>query len=186
LGEFAFVEPDEFRSRMVAEIPKLAAFLDSALRLEDKVPLGFEVSHQDLELPLLEDRSGPGDGVLLVADPVKYVSTGLSTSPYDRTLHFWITDEEALRLSSEISQPWGKDQVPNDRESNHWPLLSKVAAAKYGGLVVLPGQVSSLESEAADLKSKTKSTSLREALERISSVCRSAQNYRLGLYVYGE
>ncbi len=178
-GEAQIVSPEEFRATIVREIPKLAQFLEEVLSLRGKPSFGIEFSDLDLRLPLMEDQDGPGAGVVLAADPNRYSSTKLSTSPYDRTLHFWITDHECDELWSEMSQ--------NTRnKETDWPFLSKVVTARYGGLVVAPGDVDALASETARLRRETGRISLTRALDRILSVCRSAQHYHLGLYLPGE
>jgi hypothetical protein len=184
--EIHFVNPEEFKAKMVHELPKLALFTEEVLDLSGKLPLGVKISDQSLELPLMKDRSGPGYGVILAADPVRYVSTRLSTSPFDRMLHFWITDDEANQLWSEISMFETELNNGDERAAPRYPMLSKVAGAKYGGLVVLPSEVTSIALESATLQERTENGTLKLALERISSVCMSAESYHLGIYVPGE
>src|SRR5579859_1810448 len=74
------VNPEEFLAKMVSEIPKLAEYLEQQLGLEDKPELGVEVSRETLELPHIEDRDGPGGGVVLAADPKTFAMTSAATS----------------------------------------------------------------------------------------------------------
>ncbi|HSS99441.1 MAG TPA: hypothetical protein VLK33_20540 [Terriglobales bacterium] len=176
----SFTEPQDFRSSMVREIQALASFINQNLQLEGKSSFGIQFSDQEFLLPLMEDQKGPGSGIILAADPIKFSSFHTLTSPNDRTLHFWITEDESQELWSEIS----KDQNENVEES--WPFLSKMVEAKYGGLVILPSEIADLAAEGNKLKLQTNSLSLKDALNRVLSVCKSAQNYSLGLFLPGE
>jgi hypothetical protein len=180
-GNSPILTPKDFRTAIVREIPKLTQYLEEVLNLEGKPSVGVEFSDLDLRLPLMEDQEGPGDGVVLAADPKRYSLTKLSTSSYDRTLHFWITDQECEELWSEMSR-----NAPSSETENDCPFLSKVVTARYGGLVISPGDVDALSSETARLKERISRISLIRALDRISSVCRSARNYHLGLYLHGD
>jgi hypothetical protein len=174
-----FVSPEEFRAEKVLELAKLGSYIEEELGLQDKPSLGVEFFSESLELPLIEDRAGnPGSGIVLVADPMKYSVFGFSTSPFDRAIHFWITPEENRALYSEISAIAGVDTL--------WPLLLKVAEAKYGGLAILPEEIPQLAAETVDLAAKSKNSSVQDALEKLQSISRSAQHYHLGLYISGE
>jgi hypothetical protein len=171
-----FVDPEEFRAEKVSEMPKLGAYLEEELGLRDKPSLGVEFSSESFELPLIEDRAGPGGGVTLVADPVTYSETGLSTSPFDRHIHFWITPEENRALYSEISTLGGRDHP--------WPLLSRVVQSKYG-LALLPKDIPLLAAEIVGFGAKSRDRTVHDALEKLQSICRSACNYDLGLFIGG-
>ena len=177
----SIVTPEMFRTMIVREMPKLGKFIEERLNLEGNPSLGIEFSNSDLRLPFVEDQDGPGAGVVLAADPLQYSRTKLSTSANDRTLHFWITDEECDDLWTEMSQNGGNNEI-----EDVWPLLSKVVTARYGGLVIAPNDVDALASETARLRSRITRVSLVGALDRILSACRSAKNYHLGFYIYGE
>ncbi len=58
-----YVDLKEFEGRILLEIPKVADFVEKELALVGKPSFGVEVSHARLELPLMEDRDGPGQGV---------------------------------------------------------------------------------------------------------------------------
>ncbi len=174
-----FVDPAEYRAQVVAEIPRVAAFIDKALQLEEKPSLGVEVSHESLELPLIEDHDGPGRGVVLVTDVRKYAREKTATSQYDRAVHYWITEEEELALTKEIMTR-GEDY------KTKWPLLWQVGGARYGGLAIPREDVARLALESERLGSETDKTEIRHVLRRIQSVCRSAENYHLGIFIPGE
>lgn len=179
-----FVDPDQFRSEKVSEMLNLGTHLEEALGVRDKPSLGVEFSNESLELPLIEDRPGPGGGVLLISDPVKFAESGKMTSPYDRRIHFWVTEDEGDELSLEISaQSAGKSEGQNP-----WALLQEVARAnsEYGGLIIYPEQIPQLAAEANEFVTKSRSASARGALEKIESICRSARNYRLGIRIHGK
>lgn len=176
LGEVPLEEPSEsFRRRMVEKILDLAAFLETELELRTKPPLGIKTMEGSLELPLIEDHDGPGGGVLLVADPAQFVQTRTATSPFDRAIHFWITTEEADEL-------YHTTHSANDDRAVEWPLLAQVAEP-YTPVAIAPARVDELAAECKRLASTAASAALKEALKRILSVCRSATNYHLGIYV---
>ncbi len=181
-----FVDPDQFRAEKVLEMANLGVYLEQALGVEGKPSLGVEFSNESLELPLMEDRAGPGGGVLLVSDPLKFAENGMLTSPYDRRIHFWVTEDEGNELYSEISTL--VQSAGNSEEQNKWALLQRVAAAgsEYGGLVVYPEQVPQLAAEATEFATKSRAAPARDALEKIESICRSAGNYRLGICIHGK
>jgi hypothetical protein len=179
-----YVSRDEFRAEKVSEMHELGSYLEQALGVQDKTSLGVEFSNESLELPLMEDRAGPGGGIILAADPTKFSLTNISTSAFDRAVHFWITEKETEELYSEMSEV---EKLSGRHEGQDgWPLLSSVLGSEYGGLVVSPHEVIQLASELADFTTLSKSGSVRDALERLQSICRSAQNYHLGLYAPGK
>jgi hypothetical protein len=93
--------PEEFREWAIEDMPRLAALIEEKLNLEHKLSLGVEVSAESLELPLVEDSAGRGNqtaNVYLVAHPEAFLQKRTPTSPWDRLLHFWITDDEYGRL----------------------------------------------------------------------------------------
>ena len=169
-------ELGEFRARMVAEIPKLADYLQEQLELRNKTPMGVEMSKESLELPFIEDRDGPGGGVLLAADPKKFAATRVATSPFDRATHFWITPDEIEQLGSAVAKAEG---------SNRYLLLKRVADSSYGALFI-PDEIPRLADECNAFLAEPGSRALRDALMRLQSICRSAQHYHLGIYVAGK
>lgn len=157
----------EFRAKIIAEMPQLADFIEDKLDLKLRPELGVELSYHKFDIPFMEDRSGPGDFVSLVADPSLYAETGVPTSPLDRTLHFGITREEALGLSAALGV------------NSHWLSLW---ADPYTPVMVPPSKVSELRLECARLQKHT-SPKLLPAIERLLSICHSAEKYGLGIYV---
>lgn len=169
------VPMNEFRARMIAEIPSVARFIDQELKLESRPEQGFEISNQKLELPLIEDRSGPGGGALLVADPAQFVKTGVATSSLDRAVHFWITEQEAEEL-------YQVTHTGADERRSAWQLLAQISEP-YTPVVIPPSEVAELAFECDQLRNGNASLTLKNALDRILLICRSAQSYHLGIYV---
>jgi hypothetical protein len=158
---------EEFRAKIIAEMPQLSSFIEDKLNLKLRPELGVELSSHKFDLPFMEDHSGPGDFVLLVADPSLYAETGAPTSSLDRTLHFGITREEALGLSDALGA--------NSRWLSLW-------ADPYTPVMVPPSKVSGLRLECTRLQKHT-SQKLLPAIERLLSICHSAEKYGLGIYV---
>src|SRR6267143_499102 len=102
-AESVAASAESFRSEMVREIPKLADFIEQALKLRSKPSLGVHFSSETVDLPYFEDHAGPGGGIILAADPGEFVRTGLSTSPFDRATHFWLTEGEENLLYLELN-----------------------------------------------------------------------------------
>jgi hypothetical protein len=167
-----FVE--SFQASAVAELPAFAGFIEKSLNLSDKRSLGIALSNDDLELPLIEDRLGPGRFSVVTADPDKYATNpGMPTSPFDRTLHFWITEDEYDDLYAEIEK------------SSDANLLRRIAEGSYQNVVIEPEEVGDLASECTRLEGRTSNARLVGALRRIRSVCTSAKNYKLGICIPG-
>lgn len=172
-----------FRAAAVQELPIFGRFLEEALGLKHKQSLGYFWSKMDLELPLVEDRDGPGRPVALVADPDQYSGhEGVPTSNFDRALHYWITDEEYQFLYNEIAG------IASDRDAplqDQYALLRRVAEGSYTSVVIKPEEVPDLAAECTKMETATSNTKLHDALQRILSVCRSAMNHRLGICIPG-
>jgi hypothetical protein len=169
------IDANEYKSRVVQAMPKMATYLEEQLGLKDRPSLGITTSNDILELPLIHDQRGPGRGVVLAADPIKYSRERISTSRYDRAIHYWITDEEADELWAAIRT-----------NPTNWPILSRVAGATDGGAIMSSDEVPKLNSEVDKLAELPIQPGLRDALKRISSVCESAKSYHLGIYVPGQ
>jgi hypothetical protein len=172
------VDPTDYRARLLEELPKVAAFIEKELKLEDKPSLGIDVSTNRLELPLIEDHEG-SRSVILAADPDLYAFERVPTSDLDRTVHYWVTGEEEYVLMDAIANTGGN-------YDENWPLLWEVAGAHDGGAAILAQDVHRLAQEAESFRSRTQDTKLKDVLRRLVSVCRSAQNYRLGIYISGQ
>jgi hypothetical protein len=165
-----------FRTEMIREIPNLASFIEGELNLESKPSLGVHFSTESFELPFMEDHAGQGGSIILALDPAEFVRTRLSTSPFDRAIHFWLTEEEERELYLETSTSG----------SPSMPLLMQVAQSGFGGLILPPGQMAQLATESAALKLKTSNYRVHAALDKLLSICRSAEYYHLGIYIPGE
>ena len=168
---------DVLLAKARADLPNLADFLEAALDLRNKPSLGYELSKHELELPLVEDRIGSGRPVVITAEPDKYaVGTGLPTSHFDRTMHFWITEEDYDSLYAILE----KESLSSD-----YPLLGRIVAGSYQNVAIQPNEIKKLNLECQHLRSELCQSSLANALLNIESVGRSATNYNLGICVPG-
>jgi hypothetical protein len=173
-----------FRTEMASEIPGLAAYIDNALVLRDRPSLGATFSDDTLELPQVEDYDGPGGGIVLSADPMQFVRTGLPSSKFDRALHFWLTENEVEALALEISK--GHKEAPAGGPEEDMSLLARVVASEFGGLVVLPEEVPRLAHQCTALKKGSPDKEGQAATDKLLSLCRSAAHYHLGMYIPGQ
>lgn len=165
-----------FRPAMVEEISKLASYLEEALELKEKPTSTIQAGAGSLDLPHIEDQAGQGGGVILASDPAQFVKTGLATSPSDRAIHFWLTEDEERALYLELSK--------ENPESS--PLLLKICQSAFGGLILSAEQMPALAAESAALKGKTTDRIVEAALDKLLSICRSAGFYHLGVYIPGQ
>lgn len=168
---------NHFRSDMLDEIPKLAKFIENFLEIQNKTSLGVSFSDDTLELPEFEDRPGPGGGVILVRDPKKFVETGLPTSQFDRATHFWLTEEEASSLLTELAR--------GESSSTELSTLRMIAQSGYGGLALSNDDVTELGKECEFLNDANTSPAVHSALEKLFAIYRSAQAYSLGIFIPG-
>jgi hypothetical protein len=168
---------DVLLAKARADLPNLADFLEAALDLRNKPSLGYELSKRVLELPLVEDRIGSGRPVVITADPNKYAAgKALPTSDLDRTIHFWITEEDYDSLYATLE----KEGLSSD-----YPLLRRIVTASYQNVAIQPNEIKNLNLECQHLRSELGQSSLANALLNIESVGRSAMNYNLGICVPG-
>ena len=179
--ENPYVDPDEFRKEMVAEIPKLAAYLDSQEPFKDRSSLGVEVSHENLELPGMEDRDGSGEGVVLVSD-LRLLSnhTGVP-SPYDRALHFWVSSEDESKLYDALVKISGSYEIAE----RDWPMLYRVSQSEYGAQFT-QDDVDLLQNEVHRFRNSKADASLNDAMDILRSICKSAKAYNLAIFVPGD
>jgi hypothetical protein len=168
----------EHKASVLNEIGRVAAFVEKELELQNRTSLGIDESNASFELPHIEDHDGPGRSVILAADPYRYVLERVPTSEYDRKVHYWLTDEEELALMDAIAGAEGDGNV-------NWPLLSQVGGARHEGGVITRGDVPNLAEEIVHFRAMSQDVKLREALDRVQSICRSAESYHLGIYIPG-
>ena len=165
----------------LSDLPKLAQFLEVRLGLSGKKSLGHTFLADPLELPLIYDRLGSGRPVIVVADPEKYRHRqGIPTSELDRTIHFWITDEEYDALYSTL-EALHRPETASAGEQYH--LLWEIASNYYGDVSISSDQVNSVISECKQLGQQQ--PLLNAALEKIALVSQSANNYNLAIYIPG-
>jgi hypothetical protein len=172
--------PEEFREWAIEDMPRLAALIEEKLNLEHKLSLGVEVSAESLELPLVEDSAGRGNqtaNVYLVAHPEAFLQKRTPTSPWDRLLHFWITDDEYGRLFDLLH---GTAASKRD-----FQMLARIAEQDvYGSLAFQFADVVVLAAE-CEVIAGDSNAQVGEIVEKILLVCRSAMAYNLGLVVEG-
>lgn len=166
----------EFKAAVLREIPTVAGYLEKEMTLVGKPSHGVTFSSANFDLPLIEDHPGPGGPIVLVSDLAKYAQQKVSISEYDRVVHYWITEEEEDAIASAISEAGGGDD-------SRWPLLLEISGAHLAGAGIPPNEIAKLIDESERLPQETRQSRVKDALRRIISVCRSAQNYRLGIYV---
>jgi hypothetical protein len=174
---------ESLRELATSDLPRFAEFLEEALQLKHKSSLGYELSNQELELPLVEDHVGSGRPVAIVADPVRYaLNEGLPTSQWDRTIHFWITEEEYDQLYAILEK---HRQFLESSDFGEYPLLWRIVTESYGNVAIQANEVEELSSECQRLSKKLGLPLVSGALLKIESICRSAQNYKLGICITG-
>lgn len=176
-----YVDPDEFRADVVAEIPKLAAYLDGQEPFKEKASLGVEVSHENLDLPGMEDRDGDSEECMLVSDLKRFSSANGMRGPYDRALHFWVNSADESKLYGALVRISGSDEIAE----RDWPMLYRVAQSQYGAEFTQE-EVELLQNELGRFRKGHADIGLNDAMDILASICKSAKAYNLAIYVPGE
>lgn len=166
----------QMRSLAVQDIASLAKFVERELHLEGAPSQGVVIT----PIAKHSGEAGPGGPALLVADPHQYLSNGfVPTSARDRTVEYWISDEEGDLMYDKVHAARGAvSQWPE------LPLLARVCESKYEDLVILPSEVTSLKEECIRMTGTW--ADLRPALERIARICDMASGKQLGIVVLGQ
>ncbi len=156
----------------VQDIGLLAKFVERELQLEGVPSRGVNITSVAKHV----QQVGPGGPALLVADPRQYLSNGfVPTSSRDRTVEYWISDEEGDLMYDKLHASHGT------ASSGSAPLLERVCESKYEDLVVLPSEVSALREECQRMVHDW--PDLKSALDRVARICEMALRDGLGIVV---
>ena len=165
----------QITSLAVQDIASLARFIERELHLEGVPSQGMVIT------PIAKHTGGvgPGGPALLTANPRQYLSNGfLPTSARDRTVEYWISDEEGDLMYDKVHPMRVTASQPPEL-----PLLARVCHSKYEDLIILPSEVTSLKEECIRMTNTW--DDLRPALERIARICDMASADGLGIVVLG-
>lgn len=164
------------RSLAVQDLASLARFAERELQLEGVPSQGVAIT----PMARRTGEVGPGGPALLVADPQQYLASGfVPTSVRDRTVEYWISDEEGDLMYDKLHGGHGTAlRVPE------LPLLARVCKSKYEDLIILPSEVTALKEECIRMTGTW--ADLRPALERMARICDIASGDQLGIVVLGQ
>jgi hypothetical protein len=169
------VPPSRIRSLAIQDIASLARFLERELHLENVPSQGVMIR----QMTKRAEEVGPGGPALLVANPHDYLSNGLApTSARDRTVEYWISDEEGDLMYEKLHPSHGTASG-----FRGMALLERVCESKYEDLIILPSEVRSLKEECQRMADR--SADLRPAMVRVVRVCDLALTDGLGIVVLG-
>jgi hypothetical protein len=162
--------------RLVAQdVALLAKFVERELHLEGVPSQGVSITPAAKRA----EQIGPGGPALLVAEPRQYLLNGfVPTSSRDRTVQYWISDEEGNLMYDKLHPLQGTAAGGNTA------LLERVCESKYEDLVLLPSEVSALREECQRMAHDW--PDLKAALDRVARVCDMALGDGLGIVVLGQ
>lgn len=159
----------------VQDIALLAKFVERELHLEGVPSRGVTITRVAKHV----QQVGPGGPALLVAEPRQYLSNGfVPTSSRDRTVEYWISDEEGNLMYDKLHPSHGT------ASSGNAPLLDRLCESKYEDLVVLPSEVKTLREECQRMAHDW--PDLKTALDRVARICDMALRDGLGIVVLGQ
>jgi hypothetical protein len=165
----------EAESATTRDITELAARIEEEFDLAHAPSLGLTI----VDAPEPDQPQGPGGPALLVRDPPQYLqNTHLPTSPLDREVDYWISDEEGDLMYERLHSP--EETSP---QLAHLPLLARVCKSQYEDLTILPSEVAALKEESRRLAATA--PDLKAAMVRIARVCDLALKDGLGIIVLG-
>jgi hypothetical protein len=165
----------QIRRLAVQDIASLARFVEIELQLAGAPSHGVIITQTAGHAGDI----GPGGPALLVADPRQYLSNGfIPTSPRDKTVERWISDEEGDLMYDKLHPSDEIGSKPRDAA-----LLKRVCESKYEDLIILPLEVRTLREECQRMAYSW--PDLRPALDRIARICDTALSDGLGIVVLG-
>jgi hypothetical protein len=166
---------DQTRTLAIQDIKSLAKFVERELHLEGIPSHGVVVRHIEKST----GEVGPGGPALLVANPRQYLSNGfVPTSGRDRTIEYWISDEEGDILYERLHPSQGTPSHVN------MELLDRICESKYEDLIILPSEVGSLREQCDRMADS--SADLKPAMLRVARICEMASSDGLGIVVLGK
>lgn len=184
----AVPEEAEVRSRHIAsesqlkdlilqDVLPLASFLQEQLGLVGAPSKGIRVEKERPAYSAVD--SGPGGPTLLVSDPDRYISSGFrSTSDRDRTIDFWMAEQELDNLYSLLHSSQKRTTDTADL-----PILKRASESTHENFIVLPKDVAKLRHECEIVASE--SLDLRAGMQRVIRICDLAEADHLSILVIG-
>ncbi len=164
------------RQRILQDVTPLAEFIESGCDLRARPSKGIQVLPTRAESVV---EHGPGGPALLIADPSLHLSSDLrATSPHDRTVDFWMSDQELDDLYDTLHS-----SGETGRATGEMHLLRRISESRYEDLIILPDEVAMLRKECEGM-SRVSST-LEAAMRRITTICDLAARHHLGMVVPG-
>lgn len=122
---------------------------------------------------------GPGGPTLLISDPDRYISSGFrSTSSRDRTIDFWMSEQELEALYSALHPAQNLTTSVGDL-----PILKRASESTHKNFMVLPKDVAKLRHECEIMAGA--SLDLRAGMQRVIRICDLAVTDHLGILVIG-
>ncbi|MBV9268463.1 MAG: hypothetical protein JO061_20010 [Acidobacteriaceae bacterium] len=180
----AVPEETEVRSRQIAsesqlkqlilqDVLPLSSFLEEELGVVGVPSKGIQVENDTPARSGVDN--GPGGPTLLVSDPERYISSGFrSTSNRDRTIDFWMSEQELNDLYSVLH---ATQNVGNT------PILKRASESTHENFVLSAKDVPKLRHECEIIAGA--SLRLRSAMQRVIRICDLAEADHLGIVVIG-
>jgi hypothetical protein len=169
------IDTTKFRRWILQDIAPLAAFLEAELSLRDQPSKGIQILPPS---PAITGH-GPGGPTYLVSDPERFLANKLvPTSPYDRTIEYWLSEQELDQPYDVLHPSGGREVALEDAD-----LLTRISEKTYENLIILADEVARLKRQCEGMSRTPRS--LSDAMQRIMTICDLAARDRLGIVVIG-
>lgn len=167
----------QLRDLILQGVLPLSSFLEEQLGVVGAPSKGIQAEKESPAHSAVGD--GPGGPTLLVSDPDRYIASGFrSTSNRDRTIDFWMSEQELDTLYSVLHPAQSVTMGVGDL-----PILKRASESTHENFIVLPKDVAKLRHECETLAGG--SPDLRAALQRVIRICDLAETDHLGILVIG-
>ena len=167
----------QLKNLILQDVLPLSSFLEEQLGLVGAPSKGIQA---EKEIPgHLALGDGPGGPTLLVSDPDRYISSGFqSTSGRDRTIDFWMSEQELEALYSVLHPVQNLTTSIGDL-----PILKRASESTHENFMVLPKDVAKLRHECEIMAGASRD--LRAGMQRVIRICDLAETDHLGILVIG-
>lgn len=167
----------QLKNLILEDVLPLASFLEEQLGLVGAPSKGIRLEKESPAHSAIED--GPGGPTLLVSDPDRYISSGFrSTSGRDRTIDFWMSEQELETLYSVLHPAQNVATNVGDL-----PILKRASESTHENFIVHPKDVARLRHECEIVAAE--SVDLRAGMQRVIRICDLAEADHLGILVIG-
>lgn len=167
----------QLKDFILRDVLPLSSFLEEQLGIVGSPSKGIRFEKESPALSAVAE--GPGGPTLLVSDPNRYISSGFrSPSARDRTIDFWMSQEELDHLYSILHPVRNVAGAVGDL-----PALKRASESTHENFILLPKDVAKLRRECEILAGA--SFDLRSAMQRVIRICDLAEADHLGILVIG-